>query len=88
MRSQRTRRLMVAQVREFMRTGYYRPTSQEVAKAADISVRSIFQHFDTMDALYVAAVDDPATAAAITDAIRGLPDATAVARAFVTGRLP
>jgi AcrR family transcriptional regulator len=87
LRSERTRRLMINQAREFMRSGYYRPASHEIAKAADVSVRSIFQHFPTMGDLYAAALDDEALAAKIAAPARMLGDRD-LARAIVLGAVP
>lgn len=87
MRSQRTRAALLAATREFMRSGNYRPTVVEIARAADVSVSSVHQHFVYVDELYREAVRDPATTKAIFSAVVALSD-TDVAEAFVLGKLP
>ncbi|CAN5639217.1 hypothetical protein BH10ACT3_BH10ACT3_19230 [soil metagenome] len=51
-RGERTRAAIVAALLEKLNDGAYNPTAQEIATAAGVSVRSIFQHFDDMEALF------------------------------------
>lgn len=57
----RTRSAIVAACQEKMRDGIFRPSAKSVAAHADCSVRSVFQHFSTIEALHIAAIDDAAT---------------------------
>lgn len=88
MRGERTRAAVLAATRAFMADGNLRPRVGDIAARADVSVRSIFQHWVQVRELYLDALRDPATVAAIADDVRGLPDAEAVAIAFVLGELP
>lgn len=51
-RALRTRDRIVDACLELVEEGDVRPTAPKVAERADVSVRSVFQHFDDLDALY------------------------------------
>lgn len=51
-RGERTRRSIVEALVELLMSGEPRPTARQIAEAAGVSVRSIFQHFDDLEGLY------------------------------------
>ena len=51
-RSERTREAIAAALLELLEEGVLRPRAQEIAKRADVAVRTVFQHFDDMEGLY------------------------------------
>ena len=51
-RGERTRDSIVHALLDLLNEGVVEPTSQQIASAAGVSVRSIFQHFDDLEALY------------------------------------
>ena len=51
-RGERTRDAIVHALLDLLNDGVVEPTSQQIAAAAGVSVRSIFQHFDDLEALY------------------------------------
>jgi AcrR family transcriptional regulator len=51
-RGERTRDSIVHALLDLLNDGVVEPTSQQIATAAGVSVRSIFQHFDDLEALY------------------------------------
>lgn len=88
-RSERTKAAILLATRVAMRAGIFRPTVVDIAKAAGCSVRSVFQHFATAEALYAVALDT-ATVAAIWDQIDppGISlSPTRIAQAAVYGRI-
>jgi TetR/AcrR family transcriptional regulator, regulator of autoinduction and epiphytic fitness len=56
-RSARTRLRVVEALLALVEEGDVRPTAHRVAERAGVSLRSIFHHFDDMDALLMAAAD-------------------------------
>ena len=73
--------------RVLMQRGVLQPSGATISDLAHVSVRSIHQHFTSMTGLYLAAVDDDATARAICERLP-LSDERALAACFVTCRLP
>ncbi|MHB1139794.1 MAG: TetR/AcrR family transcriptional regulator [Microthrixaceae bacterium] len=51
-RGERTREAIVHALLDLLNEGVVQPTSQQIASMAGVSVRSIFQHFEDMEALY------------------------------------
>ena len=51
-RSERTREAIAEALLELLEEGVLRPRAQEIAKRADVAVRTVFQHFDDMEGLY------------------------------------
>jgi AcrR family transcriptional regulator len=51
-RSERTREAIAEALLELLNEGVLRPRAQEIAKRADVAVRTVFQHFDDMEGLY------------------------------------
>lgn len=56
-RSIRTRNAIVDATIALLEAGDFRPTGPRVAAAAQVSVRSIFQHFDDLETLHAAAAE-------------------------------
>ncbi len=56
-RAQRTRAAIVDAAIECIDAGDLRPTATKVAELAGVSIRSIFQHFDDVEGLYMAVTD-------------------------------
>jgi TetR/AcrR family transcriptional regulator, regulator of autoinduction and epiphytic fitness len=56
-RSARTRQRVVEALLELVEEGEVRPTAHRIAERAGVSLRSIFHHFEDMDALLTAAAD-------------------------------
>ncbi|HEY7438251.1 MAG TPA: TetR/AcrR family transcriptional regulator [Acidimicrobiia bacterium] len=54
-RAQRTRTRVVDAVLELVRAGNPRPTARQIAEKAQISLRSVYVHFDDLDDLFGAA---------------------------------
>jgi AcrR family transcriptional regulator len=59
-RSRRTGAAIVTALVELILEGDPAPTAQEIAARADLSVRSVFSHFRTLEDLHMAAVDQVA----------------------------
>lgn len=53
-RGRRTRERIVDACIALVEDGDFRPTAPRVAERADVSVRSVFQHFDDLEGLYAA----------------------------------
>ena len=51
-RSERTREAIAEALLELLEEGVLHPRAQEIAKRADVAVRTVFQHFDDMEGLY------------------------------------
>ena len=51
-RSERTREAIAEALLKLLEEGVLRPRAQEIAKRADVAVRTVFQHFDDMEGLY------------------------------------
>jgi AcrR family transcriptional regulator len=56
-RAERTRDAVVDALLALMEEGELRPTAPRIAERAGVSLRSVFQHFDDMEALFSAAAD-------------------------------
>ena len=56
-RAQRTRDGVVDAVLALIADGDLRPTAPRIAERAGVSLRSVFQHFNDLDALFAAAAD-------------------------------
>lgn len=65
MRSQRTRTAISNAMLQLLEEGHDEPRAQQVAQRADVSVRTLFHHFEDMEGLYIEIV--------CTQAIRILP---------------
>lgn len=57
--TQRTRDRILEVARIAMATGDFRPTVESIRKGAGLSVRSVFDHFGTIERLHWAAIGDP-----------------------------
>jgi TetR/AcrR family transcriptional regulator, regulator of autoinduction and epiphytic fitness len=51
-RSERTRKAIAEALLALLEEGVQRPRALEIAKRADVAVRTVFQHFDDMEGLY------------------------------------
>lgn len=51
-RSGRTREAIAAALLELLEEGVSQPRAQHIAERAEVSVRTVFQHFDDMEGLY------------------------------------
>lgn len=60
-RSERSREAIVQALLDLIREGHLSPTAEQVAKRADVGVRTVFRHFDDMDNLY-SSINDRVTA--------------------------
>lgn len=56
-RTVRTRKAMVEATLDLLSEGDLRPTAASVSERAGVSVRSVFQHFDDLDDLFLAVAD-------------------------------
>lgn len=56
-RASRTRDAVVNAMLSLMDDGNLRPTARQVSERAGVSLRSVFQHFDDLEALFAAAAD-------------------------------
>src|SRR5205085_8213052 len=56
-RAQRTRTAVIDAILALIEEGDLRPTAPRIAERAGVSLRSVFQHFDDMDALVTEASD-------------------------------
>lgn len=89
-RAHRTRAAIVEAILDLIEEGTPQPTAQEIATRAGVALRSIRQHFDSRESLFLAAAERHAER---TAAERGAPAATEgkladrVAR-FVAARAP
>ena len=52
LRSERSRHLIVEAMIELIDEGVLTPTAQQVAKRANVGIRSVFRHFDDMDSIF------------------------------------
>jgi AcrR family transcriptional regulator len=51
-RSERTREAIACALLELLEEGVSQPRAQHIAERAEVSVRTVFQHFDDMEGLY------------------------------------
>lgn len=56
-RSERSRRAVVAALLDLFEEGELRPTAAQIAERAGVSLRSVFQHFESLETLFAAAAD-------------------------------
>lgn len=56
-RADNTRRRIVSSMIALIEEGHLRPTAAAIAERAEVSVRSVFQHFNDLGALFEAAAD-------------------------------
>ncbi len=70
-RGARTKAAVLDACRGLMRRGVYRPDMAAVAKKAGVSIRSAFEHFGHVEALWREAIDDTVTFNAIAECIFG-----------------
>ena len=56
-RSERSRRAVVDAILDLIEEGDERPTAARIAKRAGVSLRSVFQHFESLESLLAAAAD-------------------------------
>jgi AcrR family transcriptional regulator len=56
-RSQRTRTTISDALLQLLEEGHHEPRVHQVAKRANVSVRSVFHHFEDMEGLYAEVVD-------------------------------
>lgn len=56
-RSERSRRAVVGALLDLFEEGEMRPTAAQIAQRAGVSLRSVFQHFESLETLFAAAAD-------------------------------
>lgn len=56
-RSERSRRAVVGALLDLFEEGDVRPTAAQIAQRAGVSLRSVFQHFESLETLFAAAAD-------------------------------
>ena len=56
LRKARNQDAVVEAILELLREGHLRPSAREIADRAGVSLRSVFRHFEDLDALFSAAV--------------------------------
>ncbi|MGQ5700480.1 TetR/AcrR family transcriptional regulator [Sandaracinobacteroides sp. A072] len=56
-RSADSRRRIIAAMMELVESGLYAPTAEAVAARAEVSLRTVFRHFEEMDNLYMEIVE-------------------------------
>jgi len=56
-RSEQSRAAIVDAMLDLLRAGNPRPGAQEIAERAGVSLRSVFRHFEDLDALYTVVTD-------------------------------
>jgi TetR/AcrR family transcriptional regulator of autoinduction and epiphytic fitness len=56
-RSERSRRAVVSALLDLFDEGNLRPTAAQIAERAGVSLRSVFQHFESLESLFAAAAD-------------------------------
>ena len=71
-RADNTRRRIVSSMIALIEEGHLRPTAAAVAERAQVSVRSVFQHFNDLGALFQAAADS--TMQRVWSLVRPVPD--------------
>jgi hypothetical protein len=101
LRTVQTHAKIMACCRHMMASGDIRPETAAIAKAAHCSLRTIFQHFSSLNSLYEEAADDADTAGAVLShalgedwRVAGIPErwvnrlACAIVGGLATERLP
>jgi|CXWL01.1.fsa_nt_gi AcrR family transcriptional regulator len=71
-RADNTRRRIVSSMIALIEEGHLRPTAAAIAERAEVSVRSVFQHFNDLGALFQAAADS--TMHRVWSLVRPVPD--------------
>ena len=71
-RADNTRRRIVSSMIALIEEGHLRPTAAAIADRAEVSVRSVFQHFNDLGALFQAAADT--TMHRVWSLVRPIPD--------------
>jgi TetR/AcrR family transcriptional regulator of autoinduction and epiphytic fitness len=71
-RADNTRRRIVSSMIALIEEGHLRPTAAAIADRAEVSVRSVFQHFNDLGALFQAAADS--TMHRVWSLVRPIPD--------------
>lgn len=71
-RADNTRRRIVSSMIALIEEGHLRPTAAAIADRAQVSVRSVFQHFNDLGALFQAAADS--TMHRVWSLVRPIPD--------------
>lgn len=71
-RADNTRRRIVSSMIALIEEGHLRPTAAAIAERAQVSVRSVFQHFNDLGALFQAAADS--TMHRVWSLVRPIPD--------------
>lgn len=56
-RSERSRQAVVTALLDLLEEGELRPTAAQIAQRAGVSLRSVFQHFESIETLFAAAAD-------------------------------
>lgn len=57
LRSEQSREAIIDAMLDLLREGHPRPGAQEIASRAGVSLRSVFRHFEDLDALYTEVSD-------------------------------
>lgn len=81
-----TRAAILTATQRIMAGGNFRPTAREVGRADGFSARSLHEHFPTLEALYIAAVNQE-TAEAIVNQLPAH-DHRLLALTVVLGKVP
>jgi AcrR family transcriptional regulator len=71
-RSERSQEAILAAVGGLMRGGNFRPSIPVIAKSANVSVRTVYHHFQTIDELYAAVLKDVTVQKDMTLLIMGI----------------
>ena len=58
---ERNRKAILSSCRAAMRSGTFRPSALDVARDANVSIRTVFHHFVNHEALLAAAIEDEQT---------------------------
>lgn len=76
---ERRRRIIAAAQQVFARTNLQGARTRDIAKAADVNQATLFQHFESKEALFMAAVIAP-----LLEAMRGMEERTLAGKAATT----
>lgn len=68
----RSKTAIMEATRRAMQAGIFQPAAPDVAKAAGVSVRTVFQHYGSIEALRRAALEDPDTERTVLQCIIGV----------------
>jgi len=64
-RALKTKAMIMAACREYMQAGEFAPSAARVAARADCSIRSVFHHYPTTEAMHAAALAEETTRRAV-----------------------